>query len=72
MLEAVAWRSLSHHLILPLLGIYREESQLFLVSPFMVNGTLTQWRGKRERGATEIHRMVRQPAYQSNKFADIW
>ena len=57
--EAIAWRSLSHPFILPLLGIYTEESQLFLVSPFMKDGTLTQWRRAQERGVTEIHKLVR-------------
>jgi serine/threonine protein kinase len=57
--EAIAWRSLSHRFILPLLGIYTEESQLFLVSPFMKDGTLTQWRREQERGVTEIHKLVR-------------
>ena len=57
--EAIAWRSLSHRFILPLLGIYTEGSQLFLVSPFMKDGTLTQWRKERERGVSEIHKLVR-------------
>ena len=56
--EAIAWRSLSHRFILPCLGIYEEKSQLFLVSPFMENGTLTQWRREQERGVTEINNMV--------------
>ena len=42
--EALAWRSLSHRFILPLLGIYEEGPQLFLVSSFMTNGTLRDWR----------------------------
>ena len=42
--EAVPWGSLSHRFILPLLGIYAENSRLFLISPFMANGTLRQWR----------------------------
>jgi serine/threonine protein kinase len=57
--EAIAWRSLSHRFILLLLGIYTEKSQLFLVSPFMKDGTLTQWRRAQERGVTEIHKLVR-------------
>ena len=57
--EAIAWRSLSHRFILPFLGIYKEKLQLCLVSPFMENGTLTQWRREQERGAIEVHRMVR-------------
>ena len=58
--EAIPWGSLSHHFILPLLGIYAENSRLFLVSPFMMNGTLRQWR-KRHNSVRmdEIHRLVR-------------
>ncbi|KAF8729825.1 hypothetical protein AX14_005990 [Amanita brunnescens Koide BX004] len=57
--EALAWRSLSHKFILPLLGIFEKRSQLFLVSPFMDNGTLTDWR--KEQGLdkiSEIHRLM--------------
>ena len=61
--EAIAWRSLSHRFILPFLGIYKEKSHLSLVSAFMENGTLTQWRRERERSLTEIHRMVRRPVF---------
>ena len=58
--EALAWRSLSHHFILPLLGIFEVESQLFLVSPFMANGTLTEWRKRLNLiKISEIHRLVR-------------
>ena len=58
--EALPWGSLSHRYILPLLGIYAENSRLFLVSPFMANGTLRQWR-KRHTSVRidEIHRLVR-------------
>ncbi|KIL63432.1 hypothetical protein M378DRAFT_79770, partial [Amanita muscaria Koide BX008] len=43
--EALTWRSLSHESVLPFLGIYEEgEGEMFLVSPFMKNGTLSQWR----------------------------
>ena len=58
--EAIPWGSLSHRFILPLLGIYAENSMLFLVSPFMANGTLSQWR-KRHNPVRmdEIHRLVR-------------
>ena len=61
--EAIAWRSLSHRFILPFLGIYEKKLQLFLVSPLMENGTLTQWRTERERSVIEIHRMVRHPLF---------
>ena len=57
--EALAWRSLAHRFILPLLGVFEENSDLFLVSPFMPNGTLAQWRSKQKPDVTEIHRLVR-------------
>ena len=57
--EALAWRSVSHRFILPLLGIYQEKSMLFLVSSFMTNGTLTQWRRDQRPDTVEIHRVVR-------------
>ena len=57
--EVLAWRSLVHRFILPLLGIYEEKSQLFLVSQFMINGTLTQWRKKQKGDVSEVRRLVR-------------
>ncbi len=57
--EALAWRSLSHRFILPLLGIYEKKLQLFLVSPFMPNGTLNRWRKKHSPAIAEVHRLVR-------------
>lgn len=57
--EALAWWSLSHDYILPLLGIYETKSHLFLVSPYMTNGTLFQWRQNHWPGEIEIRRMVR-------------
>ncbi|KAF8340969.1 kinase-like domain-containing protein [Amanita rubescens] len=55
--EALVWRSLSHRFILPLLGIYEHKSQLYLVSPFMKNGTLIQWRKSRP-DTLEIYRVM--------------
>jgi len=65
--DALGWRSLAHHeRILPLLGIFEAESNLFLVSPFMSNETLTlmKWRSKQGRDVdvTEIHRLMREVA----------
>ena len=57
--EAVAWRSLSHRFILPFFGIYEEKSRAFLVSPFMTNGTLSEWRKKQTQAVAEVHRLVR-------------
>jgi serine/threonine protein kinase len=39
------WGSLKHDFVLPFIGIYEEEDGMaFLVSPYMKNGTLAQWR----------------------------
>ena len=62
--EAIPWGSLSHRFILPLLGIYAENSRLFFVSPFMANGTLREWRERHssvqiDEIRDEIHRLVR-------------
>ena len=58
--EALAWRSLSHRFILPLLGIYEEGPLLFLVSPFMTNGALREWRKQHAPvRVDEIQRLVR-------------
>ena len=57
--EALVWRSLSHRFILPLLGIYAVKSEVYLVSEFMPNGTITEWRKGRTRlDVAEIHRLV--------------
>ena len=57
--EALTWGSISHRFILPLLGIYVKKPWRFLVSPFMANGTLAQWRKKQGSDVVEIHRLVR-------------
>ena len=58
--EALAWRSLAHRFIIPLLGIYEiEEKSMqmqYLVSPLMENGTLTEWRKKPASDISEIPR----------------
>lgn len=57
--EALVWRSLSHRFILPLLGIYAAKSEVYLVSEFMSNGTITEWRKDRAQlDVAEIHRLV--------------
>ncbi|KAF8332437.1 kinase-like domain-containing protein [Amanita rubescens] len=56
--EALAWRSLSHPHILPLLGIYKAESQLFLVSPYMKNGTLASWRKNNQQSVHEVRQRI--------------
>ncbi|KAF8328471.1 kinase-like domain-containing protein [Amanita rubescens] len=57
--EALTWRSLNHERVLPFLGIYEDEaSRLFLVSPLMTNGTLSQWREKFDPSTSEIQRLM--------------
>ena len=58
--EALMWRSLRHKFVLPFLGIYQDEAmeQLFLVSPYMKNGTLAQWRKKVIPSVAEIEQRV--------------
>ena len=54
------WGSLCHKFVLPLLGIYEDKSakQYFLVSPYMENGTLAQWRKNANPSVTEIEQRV--------------
>ena len=43
--EALMWGSLRHNFVLPFIGIHEEDGgTVFLVSPYMENGTLAQWR----------------------------
>ncbi len=53
------WRSLKHKFVLPFLGIQGyENGKLFLVSPYMKNGTLAQWRKKENPSVAEIQERV--------------
>ncbi|KAF8333355.1 kinase-like domain-containing protein, partial [Amanita rubescens] len=56
--EALIWRSLKHKFILHFFGIYElgmgTVSRLFLVSPYMKNGTLIRWRQKENPPVAEI------------------
>ncbi|KAF8324830.1 kinase-like domain-containing protein, partial [Amanita rubescens] len=60
--EALMWRSLNHERVLPFLGIFEDEaaSRMFLVSPYMKNGNLSQWRKKTGHGhsTSEIQRLI--------------
>ncbi|KAF8734663.1 hypothetical protein AX14_003174 [Amanita brunnescens Koide BX004] len=58
--EALMWRSLNHERVLPFLGIFEDEaaSRIFLVSPYMKNGTLCQWRKKTGPSTSEIQRLI--------------
>jgi hypothetical protein len=55
------WRTLNHERVLPFLGIFEDEAapRMFLVSPYMKNGTFSQWRRKADRSTAEIQRLVR-------------
>ena len=59
--EALMWRSLHHKFVLPFWGIYENEasSQFFLVSPYMKNGTLAQWRKRAAPSSLEVEMHVR-------------
>ncbi|KAF8339435.1 kinase-like domain-containing protein [Amanita rubescens] len=53
--EALMWAMLKHEFVLPFLGIYKQqESEMFLVSPYMKNGTLAQWRKNAKPSVAEI------------------
>ena len=54
------WQSLNHKFVLPFLGIYEDKSssQLYLVSPYMENGTLAQWRKSANPSVAEIEQLV--------------
>jgi len=64
--EVLAWSTLSHRYLLPFVGIYRAnvENELFigLVSPFMGNGTLSEWRKKQGRSVPDILRRISEVA----------
>ncbi|KAF8334388.1 kinase-like domain-containing protein [Amanita rubescens] len=42
--EALTWATLKHEFVLSFLGIYEQQEEMFLISPYMENGTLAQWR----------------------------
>ncbi|KAF8631111.1 hypothetical protein AX17_005156 [Amanita inopinata Kibby_2008] len=58
--EAMIWRSLSHHYVLPFFGIHEDVSESFisLVSPFMENGTLIQWRKKVNSSMVDVEKRI--------------
>ena len=57
------WRSLDHKFVLPFLGIHEIRDttvpQFFLVSPYMKNGTLAQWRKQANPPKSIIEHCVR-------------
>ncbi len=53
------WGSLEHDFVLPFSGIHKEEDGMaFLVSPYMKNGTLTQWRKNTNPSIAQITERV--------------
>ena len=53
------WGSLQHIFVLPFIGIYEEEDGMaFLVSPYMENGTLAQWRKNTNPSIAQITERV--------------
>ena len=72
--QALAWRSLVHKFVLPLIGIFGEEPQKFLVSPFKSNGTIIRWRKNKPSSIIpDVHRMVRfwRSEEYTNRFISI-
>lgn len=64
--EALIWRTLSHHYVLPFLGIYQDPtgpSIMCLVSPFMEHGTLSGWRSEKNLAVPEVETRVRSLSY---------
>ncbi|KAF8626086.1 hypothetical protein AX15_005084 [Amanita polypyramis BW_CC] len=54
--ETLTWRSLRHEFALPFLGVCEAGPTLLLVTPYMKNGTLSQWRKKLDPSIVEIQK----------------
>ena len=52
------WATLKHEFVLSFLGIYEKQDELFLVSPYMENGTLAQWRKGAKPSVAETQERV--------------
>jgi hypothetical protein len=52
------WATLKHKFVLSFLGIYEKKDEMFLVSPYMENGTLAQWRKKATPSVAETRERV--------------
>ena len=54
------WGSLKHKFVLPFLGIDEQpDGTTFLISPYMANGTLAQWRKQANPSVSEMEERVR-------------
>ncbi|EPQ54922.1 kinase-like protein [Gloeophyllum trabeum ATCC 11539] len=61
--EALVWRQLRHPFVLPFLGIDLESfDQVSLVSPWMANGNIRDYRGSQALTAQDIHRLLQEVA----------
>ncbi len=49
---------LKHEFVLSFLGMYKQQEEMFLVSPYMENGTLAQWRKNANPSVTETWERV--------------
>ena len=56
--EVLTWRTLSHDYVLPFVGTYEDSGFIHLVSPFMENGTLGNWRDEKNPTASEVEMKV--------------
>jgi serine/threonine protein kinase len=57
--EALMWGVLKHNFVLPFIGIHEEEDgTALLVSPYMENGTLAQWRKNANPSIAQITERV--------------
>ena len=54
----MTWRILKHKFVLPFLGIYEIAPRFILVSPYMRNGTLDQWRKQTNPSIADVEKRV--------------
>jgi hypothetical protein len=52
--EILAWATLSHENICPLLGVFESKSVLFFVHAHGENGTLREWRHMSKRSVGDV------------------
>ena len=52
------WATLKHEFVLSFLGICEKQDEMFLVSPYMENGTLAQWRKDAKPSVAKTQELV--------------
>ncbi len=52
------WATLKHEFVLSFLGIYKQQEEMFFISPYMENGTLAQWRKNANPSVNETRERV--------------